>query len=210
MCLCGLRLKTHYFPHTVHYCCSSMSRLSETRRFFYKAHRSENRSVLWLASYPVRCDWPNTSSWDGNVTPLTVLGCRVPAWRHKHNKTHYKLGICGIHWGNITDYNDLYCLLNITMSAFVIRETTNNKHYSTLLKTHIWIVSSRNIFTGSESEAPDYPCKVGSAPFYRNSLCERQHCRLLVQVQGIVLHKMRCPHSNIWFELFWKSVLNTT
>ncbi len=46
----------------------------------------------------------------------------------------------------ITDYNDLYCLfkhcfasrcVNITMSAFVIGETTNNKHYSTLLKTCI-------------------------------------------------------------------------
>ncbi len=36
----------------------------------------------------------------------------------------------------ITDYNDLYCL-NITMSAFVIRETTNNKHYSTQLKTRV-------------------------------------------------------------------------
>ncbi len=44
----------------------------------------------------------------------------------------------------ITDYNDLYCLftrhvalrrVNITMSAFVIGEMTNNKHYSTLLKT---------------------------------------------------------------------------
>ncbi len=43
----------------------------------------------------------------------------------------------------ITDYNDLYCLftrrvascrINITMSAFVIGEMTNNKHYSTLLK----------------------------------------------------------------------------
>ncbi len=46
----------------------------------------------------------------------------------------------------ITDYNDLYCLftscvasrrINITMSAFVIGETTNNKHYSTLLKTRV-------------------------------------------------------------------------
>ncbi len=45
-----------------------------------------------------------------------------------------------------TDYNDLYCLfmhrvashrVNITMSAFVIGETTNNKHYPTLLKTRI-------------------------------------------------------------------------
>ncbi len=44
----------------------------------------------------------------------------------------------------ITDSNDFYCLLihrvalrrlNITMSAFVIGETTNNKHYFTQLKT---------------------------------------------------------------------------
>ncbi len=45
----------------------------------------------------------------------------------------------------ITDYNDLYCLfthpiasrLNITISAFVIREKTNNKRYSTQLKTRV-------------------------------------------------------------------------
>ncbi len=50
-----------------------------------------------------------------------------------------------------TDYNDLYCLfthrvalrhVNITMSAFVIGETTN-KHYSTQLKTRVWIVSGK-------------------------------------------------------------------
>ncbi len=58
--VCGLRFKKHYFPHTVHYCCSSMLCLSETHRFL--AHRSEKQGVLWLASYPVRCDWPNTSS----------------------------------------------------------------------------------------------------------------------------------------------------
>ncbi len=46
----------------------------------------------------------------------------------------------------ITDYNDLFCLfthcvashrVNITMPAFVIGETTNNKHYSTQLKTRV-------------------------------------------------------------------------
>uniref|UniRef100_A0A672LDL6 Citron rho-interacting serine/threonine kinase n=1 Tax=Sinocyclocheilus grahami TaxID=75366 RepID=A0A672LDL6_SINGR len=43
----------------------------------------------------------------------------------------------------ITDYNDLFVLHCITprkhktMSAFVIGEMTNNKHYSTLLKTHV-------------------------------------------------------------------------
>ncbi len=45
------------------------------------------------------------------------------------------------------------------MSAFVIEEAPN-KHYSTLLKTRIWIVSSklfkyRNVLTGCESEAPE-------------------------------------------------------
>ncbi len=126
----------------------------------------------------------------------------------------------------ITDYNDLYCLftrhvasrrVNITISAFVIGEATNNKRYSTQLKTHVWIVSSKffkyeNILTGCESDAPDCPCKVGIAPLYRNSLCTSQHCRLMLlsQVQEIVLCKKRCTHSNIWVELFWNSVVNTT
>ncbi len=50
----------------------------------------------------------------------------------------------------ITDYIDLYCLstVNITMSAFVISETTNNKHYSTRLKTSVWIIRSRDVLTG--------------------------------------------------------------
>ncbi len=84
----------------------------------------------------------------------------------------------------ITDYNDLYCLftrrvashsINITMSAFVIGERTNNKHYSTLLKISVWIVSGKffkyeNILTVCESDAQDKR-KVGIAPLYRNSLC---------------------------------------
>ncbi len=155
-----------------------------------------------------RSDWPAIQCvvigqiCYGNVTPLTVLWCRVPARRHKNNKTHYKRGVAS-------------CRVNITMSAFVIGETTNNKHYSTLLKTCVWIISGKffkheNILTGCESEAPDCPCKVGIAPLYRNSLCASQHCRLLFQVQEIVLRKMRCTHSNIWIELFWNSVVNTT
>ncbi len=34
--------------------------------------------------------------------------------------------------------------------------------------------------------------------------------QLSSQVQEIVLHKMSCTHSNIYVELFWKSVVNTT
>ncbi len=114
----------------------------------------------------------------------------------------------------ITDYNGLYCLftccvashqVNITMSAFVIGETTNNKHYSSLLKTHVWIISIRNILTGCESEASDCPCKVGIASLFRNSLWASVPARLLsCQVQEIVLHKRCCTHFHIWVELFWK------
>ncbi len=102
-------------------------------------------------------------------------------------------------------------LVNITMSAFVIGEKTNNKHYSTPLKTRVWIVSSRNVLTGCESEAPDCPCKVGIAPLNRNSLCASLHWRLLsCQVQEIVLLKLRRTHSNICVVLLWNSVVNTT
>ncbi len=37
----------------------------------------------------------------------------------------------------------VFLRVTITMSAFVIVETTNNKHYSTQLKTHAWIVSGK-------------------------------------------------------------------
>ncbi len=84
--------KTHYFPHTVHHCSSSMPCLSETRRFlqsssFWEARRAligQLSSALWLAEY----------------LKLTVLWCRVPPRWHKNNKTHYKRGICCIQWGH--------------------------------------------------------------------------------------------------------------
>ncbi len=86
----------------------------------------------------------------------------------------------------------------------------NNKHYSTLLKTRIWIVGNRNVLTGCESEASDCPCKVGIFPIYRSSRCASQHCMLLLQVQEIVLLKMHCTHSNIWVELnYWFLVVSS-
>ncbi len=53
------KVKKHYFPHTVHNFCSSMPRLSETRRFlqsslFCKARHAQIAqlsSALWLAKY---------------------------------------------------------------------------------------------------------------------------------------------------------------
>ncbi len=54
--------KKHNFPHTVHYCCSSMLRLSEMRKFLQSSSFWEARcaligqltSALWLAKYHKR------------------------------------------------------------------------------------------------------------------------------------------------------------
>ncbi len=170
MCLCGLSKKKYIyiFPHTVHYCCFAFLKCVDFSKLIVLW--SEACSD-WLAIQWVVIGWI-PQAWDGNVAPLTVLWFRVPVRWHKNNKTHYKWGICCNNY-TITDYNDLYCLfthrvasrhVNITMFAFVIGETTNNKNYSTLLKTRVWILSY-------ESEVPDCPCQVGIAPLNRNSLC---------------------------------------
>ncbi len=136
---------THYFPHTVHYCCSSIPRLSEMRKFLQSSTFWEVRCAL--IGYPVGCDWPNTSS--------VRRKCYAPSpycdgvSRRDDTKTINPIineAFVASSGDIITDYNDLYHLfmcrvasrrVNITMSAFVIGETTNNKHYSTLLKTRV-------------------------------------------------------------------------
>ncbi len=167
----------------------------------------------------MHCDWPNTSS----VRRKSYAPhCIVMAFldETKTIKPITNEAFVASSGDIITNYNYLYCLfthcvasrrVNITMSAFVIVETTkNNKRYSTLIKTHVWIVSRRNVLTGWESDISDCPCKFGIAPLYKNSLCAIQHCRLLFQVQEIVLRKLCRTHSIIWVELFWNSVVNTT
>ncbi len=81
------------------------------------------------------------------LRPLTVLWCHVRCDETKTIKPIINEAFVASSGDIITDYNDLYCLytrrVNITMSAFVIRETTNNKHYSTQLKTHVWIVTGK-------------------------------------------------------------------
>ncbi len=144
--------KTHYFPHTVHYCCSSMLRLSETHRFLQSSSFWEARcaligqlsSALWLAKFLKR-----------EMEMLRPLPYCDAVSRCDDTKTIKPIiseAFVASSGDLITDYNDLYCLftrlvasrrLNITMSAFVIGETTNNKHYSTLLKTLVWIVSGK-------------------------------------------------------------------
>ncbi len=57
MCLCGLRFKKHIIFHILYIIVAPLCAAFLKRADFYKAHRSEKRGVLWLASYPVHCDW---------------------------------------------------------------------------------------------------------------------------------------------------------
>ncbi len=117
---------------------------------------------------------------DGNITPLTMLWCSVQARRDEKNKPTINEAFVTFSEDIITDYDSyslfLCCVAprkHNTMTAYVIVETPN-KHYSTLLKTRVWIVSNKffkygNVLTGCESEAPDCPCDVGFAPL--NCIC---------------------------------------
>ncbi len=121
-----------------------MLRLSETRRFlqissFWEARRAligQLSSALWLTEYR------KTEM----LRPLPY--CDAVSW-HDDTKTIKPIIIEAFVASSgdiITDYNDLYCLftrrvasrrVNITMSAFVIGETTNNLRYSTLWSTSV-------------------------------------------------------------------------
>ncbi len=57
MSLCGLRFKKHIFHIIVTPLCSAFLK----RVDLYKAHCSEKQGMLWLAHYPVRCDWMNVT-----------------------------------------------------------------------------------------------------------------------------------------------------
>ncbi len=78
---------------------------------FYKAHRSEKRGVLWLATYPVPCDWPNTSSVRRKCyAPLLYCDAVSRRDNTKTIKPIINEAFVASSGDIITDYNDLYCL----------------------------------------------------------------------------------------------------
>ncbi len=76
LCICAMQCKvqkTHYFPHTVHYCCLSLPCLSEMSIF----------TKLIFLKCVVCSDWPAIQcivigwipqAFEGNVMPLTIFG----------------------------------------------------------------------------------------------------------------------------------------
>ncbi len=116
MCLCGLRLKKHIILHILYMIVAPP---------FWNASIFTKLIVLRSEVY---ADWPAIQcvvigripqACDGNVTPLTIMWCRVPARWHKNYKTHYKRGICSIQWGHnywlewlILSFYALRCILH--------------------------------------------------------------------------------------------------
>ncbi len=149
MCLCGFRFKKHILFHILYIIVAPLCSTFLKRADFYKAHRSKKWGMQWLASYPVRCNWQNTSSVRRKCsTDDTKINKPI------RNETFAASS------GNImTDYNDLYCFFTRCIALHkhyhICICDRSSKHYSTLLKTRIRIVSSRNVLTGCESEASD-------------------------------------------------------
>ncbi len=87
MCLCGLRFKKHIILHILYIIVAPLCSAFLKRIDFYKAHSSEKRGVLWLASYPVRCDWPNTSSvWRKCYAPYHICKHTASPWQQYYSK----------------------------------------------------------------------------------------------------------------------------
>ncbi len=135
MCLCGLRLKkTHYFPHTVHYCCSSMLRLSETCRFlqsssFWKARCAligQLSRALWLADY--------LKSVTEMLRPLPYCDAVSRRDNSKTIKPIINEAFVESSGDIITDYNDLYCLFTFIFKHYhvCICDQSHNKQQALL------------------------------------------------------------------------------
>ncbi len=64
--------KTHSFSNTVHYCRSSMPRLSQTLRFLQSLLLTSAVCSYWPTD-SVHCDWPNTTSTLRKCIPLSII-----------------------------------------------------------------------------------------------------------------------------------------
>ncbi len=188
-----------------------MLRLSETCRFLQSSSFWEARcaligqlsSALWLAEY--------LNSVMEMLRPLPCCDAVSRCDETKTIKPTINEAFVAFSEDIITDYNDSYGIFALrrtvprkrnTMAAFVIVETPN-KHYSTLLKTRVWIVSSKffkywNVLTGCESEAPDCPCDVGIAPLYSVHI---------TAIHSVHIVGYSLPRSGIWWKCVYTSII---
>ncbi len=101
MCLWIKVKKKHIIFHILYIIVAPLCSAFLKRIDFYKAYRSEKRGVLWLASYPVRYDWPKyLKRVTEMLRPLPYCDAVSRRDETENNKTHHKWGICCIQWGH--------------------------------------------------------------------------------------------------------------
>ncbi len=87
MCLRGSRFKKHIIFHTLYITVAPLCSAFLKKADFYKAHHSE-KHVLWLASYPVCCDWPKLAAFTTKRTASTWHGVSNNNTTYSENKSY--------------------------------------------------------------------------------------------------------------------------
>ncbi len=125
---------------------SDVRRIVDWRAVFWK--------LVWVSSKLTYCTTRSTYFEKYNLLLLkkyvlnTMIGCSMNVickyYRCLVVIVMWHVCIASLLLFFCTFYCYLYCLYQkITMFAFVIVKTTNNKHYSSQLKTRVWIVSGK-------------------------------------------------------------------
>ncbi len=138
-----------------------MLRLSETH--------SEKRGVLWLASYPVHCDWPNTICYVTNM--LRPLPYCDAVSRRDDTKTINPIineAFVASSGDIIIDYNDLCCLFTCPC-------------------LHLWSEKRQTISTTLHCSKLAFESSVA------NSLNVKSTYRLWVRSIRLSLQSWNCP-----------------
>ncbi len=141
MCLCSLRLKnTLFFTYCkwlLLYAPPFWNASLLTKLIVLRTEAFSDWPAIWcvgIGRIPHACDGNVNETENKTIKPIineTFVASRG-------NINTYNNDVCWFFMHCVAP-----CRVNITMSAFVIGEKTNYKHYSTLLKTHIWIVSRK-------------------------------------------------------------------
>ncbi len=122
LCIWGnsmFKIKKNIIFHILYIVIDPLCSAFLKRLNFDKAHCSEKLGVLWLVSYPVHCDWPNTIK---HVTEMLrhLPHCDAVSWRDKTKTIKLIINEAFVASSRdiVVDYNDFYS-----------RCITPHKHY---------------------------------------------------------------------------------
>ncbi len=113
MCLCFLMFLKHIIFHILYIIVAPLCPAFLKHADFYKAHHSEKWGVLWLATYPVRCDWLNIASVRRKCYAPYHFVMQCPGATTQTIKPIVNEAFVASSGDIITDYNDLYWLKHV-------------------------------------------------------------------------------------------------